>query len=194
MTDILHPTMRPAWKLSNEGTQGPCAGEGQSSSRHQGLSKRSVQLLRAAGYNGGRGGSTLDKRGICEYWLKTAERDYHTMHHLFESEDYHWALFMGHLVIEKLLKAAFSARADAAALPPRSHDLLLLSERAGLETDEARRDVLDTVTTFNISARYPDYKNSFYLKCTPAYARARLDDIEELRAWLLAGLTPLSER
>ncbi|MCG8603545.1 HEPN domain-containing protein, partial [bacterium] len=29
------------------------------------------------------------------------------MEHLFEKEDYHWALYIGHLVIEKLLKAYY---------------------------------------------------------------------------------------
>ena len=135
----------------------------------------------------------MDKRELVEYWTKTAESDYRTMYHLFDSEDFHWALFMGHLVIEKLLKAVFATRSELVVLPPRSHDLLLLSERAGLETSEGRKDLLDTITTFNISARYPDYKSLFYRKCTRAYVRERMTEIEELRAWLLAELAPPSE-
>ena len=39
------------------------------------------------------------------HWINSSDRDYKTMIHLFESKDYQWALFIGHLVIERLLKA-----------------------------------------------------------------------------------------
>jgi HEPN domain-containing protein len=39
------------------------------------------------------------------HWIKTSDKDYKTMIHLYEANDYHWALFIGHIVIEKLLKA-----------------------------------------------------------------------------------------
>ena len=32
------------------------------------------------------------------YWRESALKDYGTMEHLFASKDYHWALFIGHLV------------------------------------------------------------------------------------------------
>jgi hypothetical protein len=65
-------------------------------------------------------------------------------------------------------------------------DLLLLAEKAGIDTTRRQKDLLDLITTFNISARYPDYKRSFYLKCTPEYTAERLREIEELRAWLMS--------
>lgn len=45
----------------------------------------------------------IDK--IYNHWLDSSDTDFKAMIHLFDSEDYHWALFIGHLVIEKLLKA-----------------------------------------------------------------------------------------
>lgn len=95
---------------------------------------------------------------------------------------------MGHLVIEKLLKALVVARDIAESSIPRSHDLLLLAERAGIEPDERQKDLLDLFTTFNIRARYPDYKESFYRKCTKEYATDRMKEIEEVRRWLLNNL------
>ena len=53
---------------------------------------------------------------------------------------------------------------------------------------ERQQDLLDLFTTFNISARYPDYKESFYRKCTPEYTAERLREIEEIRTWLLSNL------
>lgn len=47
----------------------------------------------------------MEKDELIKYWIKTSEKDYSTMMHLYQSEDYHWSLFMGHLVIEKPLKA-----------------------------------------------------------------------------------------
>ncbi|MCL4514293.1 MAG: HEPN domain-containing protein [Firmicutes bacterium] len=68
----------------------------------------------------------MEKRELVEYWLDMAEKDYQTMKHLYASGDYHWSLFLGHLVIEKLLKALFVAHQAEGANIPRSHDLLLL--------------------------------------------------------------------
>ena len=93
---------------------------------------------------------------------------------------------MGHLVIEKLLKAIYVKNGDDN--PPRTHDLLRLAEKAKLETTEEQKDLLDLLTTFNINARYPDYKQSFYKKCDYEYTTATIVKIKELRTWLLSIL------
>jgi HEPN domain-containing protein len=49
----------------------------------------------------------MEKAEQIKYWADSSDRDYKTMHHLYEKKDYNWALFLGHLVIEKLLKAYF---------------------------------------------------------------------------------------
>lgn len=53
-----------------------------------------------------------------------------------------------------------------------------------MDADE-QQDTLDIITTFNISARYPDYKQSFYKKCTYEFTRATTEKIKEMRLWLL---------
>lgn len=73
--------------------------------------------------------------------------------------------------------------------PPRTHDLLRLAEKAGIETTEIQKDALDLITTFNINTRYPDYKQKFYKKCTPEFTSANLEAIKELRKWLLSTAT-----
>lgn len=47
----------------------------------------------------------MTKEEIISYWTESAEQDFKAMGHLFENGDYHWSLFVGHLVLEKLLKA-----------------------------------------------------------------------------------------
>jgi hypothetical protein len=39
------------------------------------------------------------------YWKESSDQNYLTMQNLLKSKDFSWALFLGHLVIEKLLKA-----------------------------------------------------------------------------------------
>ena len=90
------------------------------------------------------------------------------MINLYKIKDYHWSLFIGHLVVEKLLKALYVKNIDDN--PPRTHDLLRLSEKLEIKMTEQQKDLLDLITTFNINARYPDYKQSFYKKCNSEYA------------------------
>ncbi|HOJ28325.1 MAG TPA: HEPN domain-containing protein [Spirochaetota bacterium] len=93
----------------------------------------------------------MEKKDIVKYWKETSDRDYETMLHLFQSKDFHWSLFIGHLVIEKLLKAIFVINNDHNIVPPKTHDLLLLAKKAGIETNDEINDMLDFITTFNIN-------------------------------------------
>ena len=125
----------------------------------------------------------MNQEDIIRYWRESALKDYDTMQHLFTSQDYHWALFMGHLVIEKLMKAVYVKTVDIN--PPKTHDLARLAERCRLDIDEMLADRLDTITAFHISARYPDYDLSFYEKCTPEFTADSMAIIEEVKAWLM---------
>jgi len=74
------------------------------------------------------------------------------MVHLVETKDYNWALFLGHLVIEKLLKALFVKKLERHAI--FSHDLLRLATKANLVLNVEQEEWLDEITTFNLNARY----------------------------------------
>ena len=91
---------------------------------------------------------------------------------------------MGHLVMEKLLKALYIKNINNNI--PKIHDLLRLAEKTKLELTNKQQDQLDIITTFNISARYPDYKQAFYKKCTYEYTNSNIEEIKELRVWLLS--------
>ncbi len=64
---------------------------------------------------------------IVQHWLNSAEKNYSTMQHLVDSKDYSWALFLGHLVIEKTLKALYVSKLKQHAI--FTHDLLRLSSK-----------------------------------------------------------------
>ena len=80
----------------------------------------------------------IDIEKIVKHWLDSSEKDFQTMVHLHESRDNHWALFLGHVVIEKLLKAHVVKKTSAHA--PFTHDLLRLAGIAlELDRGELRR-------------------------------------------------------
>jgi len=117
-----------------------------------------------------------------QYWISTSERDYQTVEHLIQSADYSWALFIGHLVLEKLFKALYVARSGED--PPPIHDLGRLAEKCGLAIDETVLGKLDVISRFNIAVRYPDYRQEIYRICTKEYTSEVLRSINEVRAWL----------
>ena len=130
---------------------------------------------------------SVQESDVVAYWRETADDDYRTMQHLFSSGDYHWCLFMGHLVIEKLLKACYAKRISFQV--PRTHDLLRIADLTGLAPEPDMRRALDELTTFNINARYPDIKRQFYRTATKEFAAAHIHSIERIRGWLLTTLS-----
>jgi HEPN domain-containing protein len=124
----------------------------------------------------------LNKEENISYWIESSDNNAVTMHNLFNSKDYDWSLFIGHLVIEKLLKAYFVKHRDGNY--PQIHDLLRLADRAGLILSDEQKDILDEVTGFNISVRYEDYKKEFRNKCTAEFAKEYIDKIDEFRKWI----------
>ena len=116
------------------------------------------------------------------YWIDSSDKDYKTMNHMFKTKDYNWSLFIGHLVIEKLLKALYVKVKEEHAV--FSHDLLRIAEKAEIDLTEDQKDILDTLTTFNINARYDDFKTDFYKKCTPAFTEEWIKKIKQTRKWI----------
>ena len=49
----------------------------------------------------------MNVRKAIEYWTRSAEYDLEVADSLFENKKYHYALFFGHLAIEKILKGIF---------------------------------------------------------------------------------------
>lgn len=100
----------------------------------------------------------IDK--IVDHWIKTSQEDFDTMLQLYNSKSYGWALFIGHISVEKLLKAVYVKIHGEHA--PFTHNLYRLAELGKLELPEEYADWLYKITTFNINARYDDYKREFY--------------------------------
>lgn len=69
-----------------------------------------------------------------DYWMSGAEDDLVTADLLIRGSRVLHGLFFCHLVIEKSLKAHYVQKNEDIA--PRTHNLVILSENAGLDLDE----------------------------------------------------------
>jgi hypothetical protein len=68
--------------------------------------------------------------------------------------------------------------------PPLTHRLVFLAEKGGLVLSVEQQELLETVTDFNLEARYPDEKFSFKKRCTRELTMHYLHCIREMKEWL----------
>jgi len=101
---------------------------------------------------------------------------------MFKSKKYPYALFMGHLALEKLLKALVVKKTKNHA--PFSHSLPYLAEKSKFRIPEKILINLREFMEFHFEARYPDANKAFYKKCTKAYTAEKLKDIKRVFKWL----------
>lgn len=120
------------------------------------------------------------------YWLQSAQHDFETAEGLFIIKKFDWCLFLGHLVLEKTLKAYLVK--ETQSIPSKSHNLLLLAENANLQLSSEQKIFLEKVNDFNIEARYPDEKFSFYKICTESFTQENLNKIKDFYQWLLTKM------
>ena len=124
----------------------------------------------------------IDIEKTYTHWMNTSDRDSITMIHLYKSKDYHWSLFIGHIVIERLLKASVVKQTSDHA--PFTHDLTKLAKLSGFSFSEEHLDWLDTISTFNMNARYDSYKEAFYRKCNFEFTNEWIEKIKILQSWI----------
>lgn len=115
------------------------------------------------------------------FWKKSARLDKKTCESLFTTKNYVACLFFLHLYLEKTLKGIVQKRTGKT--PPFTHDLLVLTKIANIDLiDEQQRD-LAVINTFNIRARYADFKFSLYKKATKVFTAKFCKIGEELYKW-----------
>lgn len=124
----------------------------------------------------------FDIEKTIQYWRESASYDLETGKSLIESKRYPYALFFGHLAIEKLLKALVVKVTKEHA--PCTHSLMHLASKLALKIPESVSDKLAEFMEFHIEARYPDEKMNFYEKCTEEFTRQKFNEIEEVYQWL----------
>ena len=113
----------------------------------------------------------MDTKTIIVHWIESAQEDKQTAESLFASGHYHWCLFLWHLVLEKLFKAKITSQEREV---PFTHNLVLLASESSILYSDQEKEELQEITTFNLEARYDDYKQEFYKKATKEYATTQI--------------------
>ena len=126
----------------------------------------------------------MDNIDLVDYWVKSSDNDYDVMLDLKEKKRNTYCLFFGQLLIEKLLKAYYAKINKNAPYAPKTHELAYLANKMNMKLTEKQEDMFETISDFNMEARYGDYKYTFELKCTDEYTNTWIENIKELREWL----------
>ena len=129
---------------------------------------------------------TFDVDKTIKFWAEGAIYDLETGKSLLESKRYPYALFFGHLALEKILKALVVKSMKEHA--PFTHSLTFLASKTGIDIPESILDKLAEYTEFHLESRYPDEKKDFYQKCTEEFACKKFAEIEEVYQWLIQRL------
>jgi HEPN domain-containing protein len=121
----------------------------------------------------------MNKQDHIDYWLSTSEMDFSSMDTIHNAGKYTVALFMGHLALEKLLKALW-VKVHSDNFPPKTHNLVKLAVEAEVKLNQIDISLLLEINEFNLETRYPDFKMDFYKRCTQEFSAEYIHKIKEL--------------
>jgi HEPN domain-containing protein len=124
----------------------------------------------------------FDVKKTVSYWLEGAKYDLGVAEAMFETRKYPYALFMGHLALEKLLKALVVR--DTKEHAPRTHSLPSLASKLTSKIPEDIEKKLIRFMEFYFESRYPEEQKKFYKKCTKAFTEKNLSEIKKVFKWL----------
>ena len=130
----------------------------------------------------------MTKEERVKYWLNIADDDLDTAEYLFQGGRWLYVAFMCHQVIEKTLKAYWSATHDDD--PPYTHSHIKLLEGCGLkdELNEEQLRFIAMMVPMNIEARYPQYKQDVAATLNEIACRYILDQTKQIYQWILQKL------
>lgn len=88
------------------------------------------------------------------FWRNSALEDWSVAQDLVKRGKVRHGLFFAHLTLEKIIKAHVCK--TTGELASKIHNLVRLSQKAGLILSEEQIDLLAEVSEFNIEGRYPE--------------------------------------
>lgn len=120
-----------------------------------------------------------------QYWLDIVAEDLGLGEFLCQSGRWLYSAFMCHQVIEKMLKAYWTATRND--VPPYIHEHKRLAELCGLygEMDDQQRRFLNEIRLMNIEARYPDYKHSIASVLNEEKTQQIVEQTKQMQQWIL---------
>ena len=117
-----------------------------------------------------------------QYWSEGAEYDMGVADAMYQTGKYPYALFMGHLSLEKLLKALVVKTTREHA--PHTHSLTHLAEKISFQVPDETIKKLAGFMEYYSEDRYPEEQMKFYQKCTKDFTKEKTQEIKEVFSWL----------
>lgn len=127
-----------------------------------------------------------DLRSYVDYMLQSAAEDWATAVYLYKGNRYGMCLFCCHLALEKQLKALFVLKVRD--VPPYSHNLISLAEKAGISVNLVLRAELKIINRFNVSGRYKSEKLATQEEMNKEFTFNWFHKCEIIYKWLKDGL------
>lgn len=112
---------------------------------------------------------------LAEYDLETAVR-------MLETERYLYVVFLCHLALEKVLKAHLTEVMQT--MPVKTHDLIYLVKKSGLELSQAHLEFIGKINTASIPTRYPEDLQIAVKDYPESIAKVYLSQTQEIIRWL----------
>jgi HEPN domain-containing protein len=115
-------------------------------------------------------------------WIALTDYDLETARHMLATRRYLYVVFLYHLALEKILKAHVAEVTQT--LPIKTHDLIYLVKRIGLELPQASLELIGKINTASIPTRYPDDLQRSLKEFPEPVASDYLKRTTELVEWL----------
>lgn len=118
-----------------------------------------------------------------KFWQGKAKECFKIAENQFRDKNYLWCLFFCHLSLEKALKAKVIKNTKKES--PYTHSLIILAKLSEIQLEEDNLVDLETITDFNIEARYDDYRESLKKKANKSYTEKYLTITKKYLKWFL---------
>jgi len=121
-------------------------------------------------------------RSDTQNWVALAEYDLETARHMLATGRYLYVIFLCHLALEKILKAHVTEATQS--IPARSHDLIYLVKKAGLDLPQPYLEFVGKINNASIPTRYPEDLRRAIVEYPEPVARDYLLHTEQVVEWL----------
>ena len=115
-------------------------------------------------------------------WLAQVDYDIATAEQILRTGRYIYVIFMSHMALEKALKALVTE--ETQKLPPRTHNLIDLAQRAHVVLSQEQQDFLGKLNNTSVVVRYPDDLSAMVSQYPEAIAQDYLKRTKELILWV----------
>jgi HEPN domain-containing protein len=116
-------------------------------------------------------------------WIASSNYDLQTAEAMHKSGRYIYVVFMCHLAMEKILKALL-AKKHPETIPPKIHNLINLSQKAGIMPPDDLKDFLQRIDNVSIATRYPEDLRRLSKEFDQAAAKRILSNTRKIIKWL----------